>query len=172
MVIVARSLANDVWLSMYVCFSGLCRQVGLKLASFKASSTCSVRRPMSASITVDSKCEACEGLSAPLTPGELEAHLPLIPAWKLNEDRNQISRSWKTRNFAAALDFVNRVGQLAEAEGHHPDIAIRSYNLVQLDLSTHFVKGLTTNDIIMAVKIDTLPIELKKAKKKPVESGS
>ena len=59
------------------------------------------------------------------------------------------------KNFIGALAFVNKVGDLAEAEGHHPDIHI-SYNKVQLTLTTHAIGGLSENDFILAAKIDSL----------------
>lgn len=62
----------------------------------------------------------------------------------------------------AALELFNRIGEVAEAEGHHPDLSVFDYNKVIIGLSTHKVRGITENDIIMAVKIDALPIILSK----------
>ncbi len=118
------------------------------------------------SITADSKCVGCEGLSEPMSAAELDAHLPLVPDWTANENRTALLHSFRTKNFASALDFVNRVGAMAESEGHHPDICIKSWNEVHLSMSTHSVGGITSNDIIMAVKIDTLPVEKRPLKKK------
>jgi 4a-hydroxytetrahydrobiopterin dehydratase len=62
----------------------------------------------------------------------------------------------------AALDFFNRIGAIAEAEDHHPDLHVVGYRNVTIELWTHAVNGLTENDFILAAKIDQLPVELKK----------
>jgi 4a-hydroxytetrahydrobiopterin dehydratase len=56
-----------------------------------------------------------------------------------------------------------RIGRVADAEGHHPDLRLSGYNLVEIELWTHALGGVTENDVIMAVKIDTLPVELSRA---------
>lgn len=88
----------------------------------------------------------------------------LIPEWQVNEQATRLKRSWHTKNFAAALQFVDRVGAIAEAEQHHPDISIYSYNHVDIVLWTHALGGITENDLILAVKIDTIPVALAKKK--------
>lgn len=112
-------------------------------------------------ITAASKCVGCEGIGEALSPDEVRRQRELlIPGWNVNEDCTRLNRSWKAKNFAAALDFLNKVGEIAEAEQHHPDIAIRSYNHVDVVLWTHSLGGVTENDLILAVKIDTVPIAL------------
>jgi len=65
-----------------------------------------------------------------------------------------LRKSISLKNFQEALDFIAKVGQIAEAEGHHPDIYLHNYNKVRLTLSTHAIKGLSENDFILASKID------------------
>lgn len=77
-----------------------------------------------------------------------------VPAWKII-DNKKLSREFKFKDFKEAMAFVNHVADIAESEGHHPDIYI-FYNLVRLELSTHAVGGLSENDFILAAKIDTL----------------
>jgi 4a-hydroxytetrahydrobiopterin dehydratase len=84
-----------------------------------------------------------------------------VPQWRLSEDGRRIRREWRVQDFATALDFFARVGQVAEAEDHHPDLHLTGYRNVALELSTHAVGGLTENDFILAAKIDQLPVELK-----------
>lgn len=111
-------------------------------------------------ITPDSKCVACEGLAEALPADEVKAQAgALLPTWRTNDDHTWLLKSVKVRNFSAALDYINRIGQIAEAEQHHPDLAIRSYNFVDIALQTHKVGGITDNDLILAVKIDTVPFE-------------
>ncbi len=87
----------------------------------------------------------------PLTAQEAAALSREIPCWSL--DAKTLTRAYRFKNFSEAMRFVNRVAELAEAEGHHPDIAI-SYSNVTLTLTTHAIVGLSENDFILAAKID------------------
>jgi 4a-hydroxytetrahydrobiopterin dehydratase len=79
--------------------------------------------------------------------------LPQVPGWVL--DGTLIHQRFRFKNFVEALAFVNAVGALAEAEGHHPDIHL-SWNRVHLELTTHAIKGLSENDFILAAKINEI----------------
>lgn len=101
-------------------------------------------------------CAPCEGGTKPMTAAEAGAYLAQVPGWNLVEgEPAKIARSRKLKDFIEAMAFVNRVAELAEAEGHHPDIAI-SWNRVTLELFTHAIGGLSENDFIMAAKINQL----------------
>jgi 4a-hydroxytetrahydrobiopterin dehydratase len=104
-------------------------------------------------ILADEKCRRPQAGDPPLTEAEARTLAAETPAWTLAE--KSIERQWKFAGFLEAMDFVNRVADLAEEEGHHPDIAI-SYSTVRLTLSTHKVGGLTRNDFVLAAKIDRL----------------
>jgi len=106
-------------------------------------------------------CVPCEGGIPALDAEEVRAQLTSLPAWRLTPDGRAIFRSWRVKDFVAALEFFQRVGQLAEEEGHHPDLHLTGYRNVTIQLATHAVGGLTENDFILAVKIDTLPLALK-----------
>jgi len=99
-------------------------------------------------------CGACEGGAAPLREEALDAMLRQTPAWELI-DGKRIAREFKFENFRQTLTFVNRVGELAEMEDHHPHIHL-SYNRCRIELWTHAVNGLSENDFILAAKIDEL----------------
>jgi 4a-hydroxytetrahydrobiopterin dehydratase len=107
-------------------------------------------------------CAPCEGGVPPLSPEQVRDYLAAVPQWKLTADGKRLRREWRVKDFATALDFFNRVGQVAEAEDHHPDLHLTGYRNVAIELSTHAVGGLTENDFILAAKIDKLPVELKK----------
>ncbi|HEY1904246.1 MAG TPA: 4a-hydroxytetrahydrobiopterin dehydratase [Terracidiphilus sp.] len=77
--------------------------------------------------------------------------LNTLPNWQI--EAGELVRTYKFDDFGAALGFVNRVGELAEAAGHHPDIDIR-YNKVRLALVTHDTGGLTNNDFELAAQAD------------------
>jgi len=99
------------------------------------------------------KCEPCQKGTPPLTGEETEQLLCDVPDWELKDER--LERQFKFRDFIEALDFVVRVGEVAEEEGHHPDIHV-SYNRVRLTLTTHKIGGLSRNDFILAAKVDRL----------------
>jgi len=102
------------------------------------------------------KCVPCEGGTKPLETSAAEAYLTQTPAWRLSmEDPRKLRRDLRFKDFAEAMKFVNNVADVAEAEGHHPDICI-SWNKVNLELYTHAIGGLSENDFIVAAKIDEL----------------
>jgi 4a-hydroxytetrahydrobiopterin dehydratase len=82
-----------------------------------------------------------------------------VPSWRVIEEGGvkQLSRSLTFSDFRAAMTFVNRVAELAESEGHHPDLLIR-YNVVTISSWTHVARGLTENDFILASKVDALSL--------------
>ncbi len=107
----------------------------------------------------DKHCVPCGDKDfPPMTKPQAEDMMVHIPEWKLNEDATEISREFKFKDFWTALTFVNRVGKLAEDEGHHPDIEL-SWGRVGIRLSTHEIKGLSENDFVLAAKIDMVPKE-------------
>jgi 4a-hydroxytetrahydrobiopterin dehydratase len=101
------------------------------------------------------KCVACEGNVAPFNREEAEVLLKQLNAWTLSGDARWISKDFKFKDFAEALAFVDKVGAIAEGEGHHPDIQL-SWGKAAVELTTHAIKGLSENDFIMAAKIDKL----------------
>jgi 4a-hydroxytetrahydrobiopterin dehydratase len=105
---------------------------------------------------LDQKCVACEGGIEPLNKESAEALLLQIPEWKLSDDGKSISRKFTFKNFKEALDFVNKVGDIAESEGHHPDIHLTDYKHVEINLTTHAIGGLSNNDFVVAANIDTI----------------
>jgi 4a-hydroxytetrahydrobiopterin dehydratase len=107
-------------------------------------------------------CKACEGGVAPMSGDQVWQYLAVVPAWKLVADGKRIRREWRVKDFPTALDFFNRIGAIAEAEDHHPDLHLTGYRNVAVELSTHAIGGLSENDFILAARIDRLPVELKK----------
>lgn len=107
-------------------------------------------------------CAPCEGGIPLLGAAEVREQLAALPDWKLTADGQRIRREWRVKDFATALDFFHRVGRIAEDEGHHPDLHLTGYRNVAVEIWTHAVGGLTENDFILAAKIDTLPVALKK----------
>lgn len=104
---------------------------------------------------VSRRCVPCEGGTPPLPREEAERLQTAIPRWDFDETGKAIRRAFKFKGFKEVMAFVNAVADLAEAEGHHPDIAIR-FQRVTFTLSTHAIGGLSENDFILAAKIDRL----------------
>ena len=100
------------------------------------------------------KCIPCEGRGIkPLDRAAVQKYLDKLQNWILDKDAKKISKEFKFKDFIGAINFVERVADVAEMEGHHPDIHI-NYNKVLLELSTHAIGGLSENDFILAAKID------------------
>jgi len=110
---------------------------------------------------VEKKCKPCEGGVDPCTLEEANKQLSQLDGWYLTHDGQRIRKDWTVKHFMAGMDFFNRVAQVAEADGHHPDLHLSGYRNLSIELWTHAIGGLSENDFILAAKIDAQPIELK-----------
>ena len=99
----------------------------------------------------DKKCVPCEGGVEPLSRAETKRLLGQVPGW--TEQRKKLHKTLKFADFREAMRFVNRVAEIAEEEGHHPDFCVH-YDRVDFTIWTHAVGGLSENDFILAAKID------------------
>jgi 4a-hydroxytetrahydrobiopterin dehydratase len=108
---------------------------------------------------ISEKCTACRRDSPRVTEADIQELKPQIPEWTLTEVDGipRLERVFRFSNFAQALNFCNRVGALAEDEGHHPAI-LTEWGKVTVSLWTHKIRGLHRNDFVMAAKVDTLNI--------------
>ena len=114
---------------------------------------------------LNQKCVPCEGGVDPIVRADAEALLSHhVPDWKIDDDDPisqkasarqglTISKKFEFKNFKEALEFVNKVGEIAESEGHHPDIEL-GWGKVNITLTTHAIGGLSQNDFILAAKIN------------------
>jgi len=109
-------------------------------------------------ILSDKKCQPCSGQTQKLKPKEISKYLSQVQDWTVNDEQEMIFKKFKFKNFKEALKFINIVGNIAEIEGHHPDISIGwGYSIIMIH--THAIKGLSINDFILASKIDNSNIE-------------
>jgi 4a-hydroxytetrahydrobiopterin dehydratase len=99
-------------------------------------------------------CVPCKGGTPPLKGEELNELRRQVPEWEVVEEHH-LRRVFRFKNFREALDFVNKVGGLAEEQGHHPDISF-GWGRVEVTIWTHKIDGLTESDFIFAAKVDTL----------------
>ena len=108
------------------------------------------------------KCKPCEGGVPEIGMEEATRLLKELPGWELSGSGKKIRREWTAKNFLAVMDFFHRVAELAEEEGHHPDLHLTEYRNATVELTTHAIGGLSENDFILAAKINDIPIERKK----------
>ena len=97
-------------------------------------------------------CVPCRGGVPPLRGEEIQPLIEQVPGWRVI-DEHHLEREYAFSDFLTALDFVNRVGSIAEEQGHHPDIDL-SWGKAGVKIWTHKINGLTESDFILAAKID------------------
>ncbi len=101
------------------------------------------------------KCQACSGDTPKFDEKQISEHLSKLNNWSVNDEQKMIYKKFNFKTFKQALNFTNKIGELAELEGHHPDISL-GYGYVLIMLHTHAIKGLSINDFIIASKIDEI----------------
>ena len=101
------------------------------------------------------KCIPCEGELDPLSKNEVATLMENVPGWTLVDAGIKIQRKYSFTDFVSSLEFVNKLGELAEAEGHHPDISF-GWGYAEIVFFTHAIGGLHENDFIMAAKTNEL----------------
>jgi|SRR3989344_198530 len=102
---------------------------------------------------VQKHCVPCEGGIDPFDADTARTYLLDLPGWELSGDAKSIRRTFKRKNFREALELTNRIGDVAEVEGHHPDIEL-GWGRVAVTLTTHAIHGLSENDFILAAKVE------------------
>jgi 4a-hydroxytetrahydrobiopterin dehydratase len=100
------------------------------------------------------ECVPCKGGVPPLKGAEIQNLLAELSGWEVVNEHH-LRKEYKFDNFREALDFVNRVGELAESQGHHPDICF-GWGKAEITIWTHKIDGLTESDFVLAAKIDKL----------------
>ena len=98
------------------------------------------------------ECVPCKGGVPPLTRAQFSPLLAQLKGWNVEKDHH-LSKTYAFPDFAKALAFVNRVGEMAEQQGHHPDVYL-SWGKVRLEIWTHKIDGLTESDFVFAAKAD------------------
>jgi 4a-hydroxytetrahydrobiopterin dehydratase len=99
-------------------------------------------------------CVPCRGGVPPMRGEEIQEFLKEVQGWEVLEEHH-LKKAFKFADFRASLEFVNRVGELAESEGHHPDISF-GWGYAEIKIWTHKIDGLSESDFILAAKIDAL----------------
>ena len=91
-----------------------------------------------------------------IEPENAATYLVTTPRWLLSDDAKWIARKVVCKNFVEVMGVVNQIAELAESDGHHPDLHITGYRQLKIELTTHAIGGLSENDFILAAKIDQL----------------
>jgi 4a-hydroxytetrahydrobiopterin dehydratase len=103
------------------------------------------------------KCIPCQGGEPKLLKNDIDKYLKEIKSgWEREINPDKIVKDFEFKDFSSALNFVYRVGEVAEKEGHHPNIYLHDWKYVKIELWTHKIGGLHKNDFILASKIDSL----------------
>lgn len=102
----------------------------------------------------DKQCVPCRGGIPPMTAEEIKGFSSQVADWQVVNDHH-LCRSYRFKDFRETLDFVNRIGELAEEQGHHPDICF-GWGKADVSIWTHKIDGLTESDFVLAAKIDKL----------------
>ena len=106
----------------------------------------------------DKKCVACDGDVPPFDKSEIHKYLKKVDGWNVTSDKEKsyyLIKEFKFENFIESQNFVNKVGNIAEEEAHHPDISF-GWGYCKVKIFTHAIKGLAESDFILAAKIDRI----------------
>ena len=106
----------------------------------------------------DKKCVPCEGGVIPFDISEIHKYQKKVDGWNISKDSKQnffLNKKFNFNNFLESQEFINKVGEISEDEGHHPDISF-GWGYAEIKITTHAIEGLSENDFILAAKIDQL----------------
>ena len=109
---------------------------------------------------IDKKCVPCEGGVIPFDISEIHKYQKKVDGWDVAKDNDNkemflLFKKFEFENFLKSQDFVNKVGEISEEEGHHPDISF-GWGYAEIKITTHAIKGISENDFILAAKIDKI----------------
>ena len=106
----------------------------------------------------DKKCVPCEGGVIPFDISEIHKYQKKVDGWDISKDNKKnffLNKRFNFNNFIESQEFINKVGEISEDEGHHPDISF-GWGYAEIKITTHAIEGLSENDFILAAKIDQL----------------
>mgnify|MGYP001417102361 FL=1 len=106
----------------------------------------------------DKKCVPCEGGIPSFDKSEIHKYLKKVDGWDVKNDNDDVYyliKEFKFKNFSESQNFINKVGEIAETEGHHPDIWF-GWGYAKIKIFTHAIKGLHESDFVLAAKVDRI----------------
>ena len=104
------------------------------------------------------KCQPCEGGVIPFNISEIHKYQKKVDGWDILKDKKEIfflNKKFNFKNFVESQKFINKIGEISEDEGHHPDISF-GWGYAEVKITTHSIEGLSENDFILAAKIDQI----------------
>ena len=107
---------------------------------------------------INKKCVPCEGGILPFDISEIHKYQKKVDGWNISQNKKEIfflNKKFIFKNFFNSQKFVNKVGEISEEEGHHPDIKF-GWGYAEIQITTHAIEGLSENDFILAAKIDQI----------------
>tara|TARA_B110000438_G_C15391419_1_gene469242 strand:+ start:70 stop:414 length:345 start_codon:yes stop_codon:yes gene_type:complete len=107
---------------------------------------------------LNKKCTPCEGGILPFDISEIHKYQKKVDGWDLKKDEKKIyylEKKFTFKNFITSLNFINKISEISEQEGHHPDISF-GWGYAEIKITTHAIEGLSENDFILAAKIDKI----------------
>ena len=110
------------------------------------------------SYLLNKKCVPCEGDVSPLDLSEIHKYQKKVDGWNVKNNEKKIyflEKKFTFKNFINSQNFINKVGEISEKEGHHPDISF-GWGYAKIIITTHAIEGLSKNDFILAAKIDQI----------------
>ncbi len=128
------------------------------VANEKVEGSTPFARSKDMSDLIDKKCIPCEGGVKAFDISEIHKYQKKIDGWDIVKDEKNtflLEKKFKFKNFLESQKFVNNVGEISEAEGHHPDIYY-GWGFAKINITTHAIEGLSENDFILAAKIDKI----------------
>ncbi|BAM81014.1 similar to pterin-4-alpha-carbinolamine dehydratase [Cyanidioschyzon merolae strain 10D] len=141
---------------MYVALIAQWQRRILVDTALRRMSSCTLGTPRR-DVSREARCVPCEGIGSALSAEQVaELVATKTPQWTTTPDTKRLHRTWVRPNFKDAMEFLNRIADVAEKEGHHPDLHLTNWNRVRVELWTHALGGLTENDFILAMKVDEI----------------
>ena len=107
---------------------------------------------------LNKKCAPCEGGVIPFDISQIHKYIKMVDGWEVKANESKIYyliKEFKFKNFLESQSFINKVGNIAETEGHHPDIWF-GWGYAKIKIFTHAIKGLHESDFILAAKVDKI----------------
>ncbi|KAG2488572.1 hypothetical protein HYH03_012891 [Edaphochlamys debaryana] len=121
--------------------------------------TLDVRGPGAEKLIQAACGEQCTRDTPKVDPAELPGYMLSLPAWHVNDEKTMLTRRFTAKNFMAAIRFFNQVAEVAEQQGHHPDLHLRNFREVEVNVYTHAVGGITLPDLALAALLDGIEVD-------------
>jgi len=132
-----------------------------RAAAPKNKTRSKIKKPQKTPATKTVQREEQDEKPTLLNANQARKSLETLNGWQTNQDHKMIYREYRLKDFDAAVQFINRIAKIADAQQHHPDVHLTQFRNLRVAITTHEVGGLSKNDFAVAEKINELPVESK-----------